>query len=137
MFSDREIFEDEHLIKFINGKNWKPNTIRLYKVCLKNYCNYTGLTPTQLIYEADDEQDREIKQKNRKIKSYLHGFINHLNNKGRAANTINAKFTNVKSFYYEFDIDIPKVKCKIQDEEELLTIKDIPEKKDILNLNSL
>jgi len=131
MFSNKDILNDEHMIKFINSRNLRPNSVRVYKIAIKNYCNYTGLTPSQLINEADEEQDKGIKKKNRKIKNYLQGFINHLNNKGRAANTINSSFTNIKSFYHEFDIDLPKVKCKIKDTEELLTIKDIPEKEHI------
>lgn len=131
MFSNSDILKDEHVIKFINSRNLRPNSVSVYKLSIKNYCNYTGLTPTQLINEADDEQDQGIKKKNRKIKTYLQGFIKHLNNQGRAANTIHSSFINIKSFYYEFDIDLPKVKCKVKEKEELLTIKDIPEKKHI------
>lgn len=128
MFSNNDILNDEHVIKFINSRNLKPNSISVYRISLKNYCNYTGLTPTQLINEADEEYDNGVKKKNRKIKSYLQGFINHLDNEGRAANTIHNSFINIRSFYDEFEVELPKVKCKIKDEEELITIKDIPEK---------
>lgn len=85
MFSDKDILEDEYVINFTTSRNLKLNSIKIYKNCLKNYCNYTGLTPTQLIDEADQEQDNEIKQKNRKIKTYLQGFINHLINQKKSS----------------------------------------------------
>lgn len=108
-----DILNDEHLIKFINSRNLK-------------------LTPSQFIKEADEEQDIGIKKKNRKIKTYLQNFINQMNKQGMAPNTINNSFSNIKTFYYEFEIDLPRVKCKIMDKEEVLTIKDIPEKKHIM-----
>lgn len=131
MFSHLDILNDELVIQFVTNRNLKPNSINVYRTALKNYCNFTGLLPSQLIEEADKEQDIIIKMKKRKIKKYLQGFINYMNKAGMAPNTINNSFSYIKSFYYEFEIDLPRVKCKIKDKEELVTIKDIPEKEDI------
>lgn len=131
MFSNDDIVNDEYVIKFIDGRNLMPNSIHVYRYALKNYCNLIGLTPSQFLNEADEEQDTIIKMKNRKIKTYLYNFINHMNKEGMSANTIKNCFTNIKTFYNDFEIDLPRVTYKIKEKEELLTIKDIPEKEHI------
>jgi len=66
MFSDKDILKDEHVTRFVNNRNLRPKSIKVYKNTIKNYCNFTGLSPSQLLKKADKEQDMRIKtrQKN-------------------------------------------------------------------------
>ena len=131
MFSENEIINDFHFKEFLQNRNLKPNSIINYTQALKSYSTYTELTPTELIEQAEQEEEERIRMKNRQIKKHILGFIQHQKNQGKSANTIINHITKVKTFYREFEIELPHIRCNIQKEQELITIKDIPTKDDI------
>lgn len=48
-YKERSLYNE-----YILNRNLKPKTIRSYTRKLKIYCQVTGLTPTQLIEQAED-----------------------------------------------------------------------------------
>lgn len=131
MHSEKDIINDRHVQEFIENRNLRPNTITTYTQALKNYSTYTGLTPTELIEEAEAEEESRVRMKNRKIKKHIMGFIQHLKGGKRTANTISSTIVTIKTFYREFEIELPHIRCNIKQDQELITIKDIPTKEDI------
>lgn len=125
------IKEDPHLIDFLENRNLKPATIDQYTKQLTQYCKYTGLTPTQLIEEAEYEEEERIRMKNRKIKKHIQQYIQHLKKENKSPNYITNSIGTIKTFYREFEIELPHIRCNIRDEDKLITIKDIPTKDDI------
>lgn len=88
---------------YIEVKNWlktvSPSTRAIYLTALKKFCNFSGLTPKQLILE----RDREIKNPNPnsrvKIRNLVLDFREYLEKEGYAPKTINAWDGAVRSFF--------------------------------------
>jgi len=125
------IEEDPTFIEYISNQHVKENTKYAYKFRLQGYCNYTKLTPTQLIEEAENEEEERIRMKNRKIKQRINGFIKYIIDEKKSPNYVNTSITTIKAFYNEFEIELPKIRCKFHDEKELLTTETIITKKHI------
>lgn len=131
MFSKKDIRNDHTVQEFLDERNIKKRTIELYISSLTKYANYNQMPISELLEEAEDEQDTGIKRKKRKIRKRMHGFVKHLLEEKKAANTINKYLTDVRTFYNNAEVDLPRMNISYQDEEELITIKDIPTKDDI------
>lgn len=78
-------------LDFINDRNIKPATIKNYSLSLRNYMNHTGLTLQELIDEADEEEDKQIRMKRRQIKNRLLSFRNHLIQEGQTKKVLKLK----------------------------------------------
>ena len=60
----------DHLYKeYVLNRNLKPGTIRSYTQKLQIYSKVTGLTLTQLIEQAEEDEDNGIRLRKRKIKT--------------------------------------------------------------------
>ena len=57
--------------EYVLNRNLKPETIRSYNWKLRIYCEVTGLSLTQLIEEAEDDEDNLIRFRKRKIKVHF------------------------------------------------------------------
>ena len=63
-----EIKKIPYIKEFILNRNLKPATIRSYTRKLQIYCEITGLNPTQLIEQAEEDEDNGIRLRKRRIK---------------------------------------------------------------------
>ena len=94
--------------------NHSPGTQKSYVYALKQYSNYFGMDLHEFLREAEDEENRGIKWKHRKIKSRLLEFRQHyLSN--YALNTTRSVMMCVIKFYKFYDIEIyslPKINQK-------------------------
>ena len=52
-------------------RNLRPSTKRNYRIHLETYQKVTGLTLTELIEEAESDEDLGVRPRNRKIKKHL------------------------------------------------------------------
>jgi integrase len=105
--------EDVKLQELLIIKDPKLATIRTLMTTMKHYYLATGLTPMELIEEAEKEEDNGIKLKNRKIKTHLLELIRYLREKGLKETSISNYVIYVKIFYHTFDIIIPKLPVKL------------------------
>lgn len=76
---------------------------------MSHYTEFLNKTPEQLLHEAETEIEHGILPRRRKLKSHLIKFRNHLQGMELAPITIKGYLTGVKSFYSQFDIEIPKI----------------------------
>lgn len=125
------IENDAKFQEFTLNKNIRESTIYQYIYRIGLYCNHIELTPTQLIEEAIEDEEDGLRMPNRKLKQHLISFCQSLKEKNMSRNQVKNVFGTIKSFYKEFEIQLPNVKCIIKEEQALLTINDIPSKKDI------
>lgn len=125
------IQNDLHLIEFIQNLNVRKTTQEIYIKRLKVYCEFTGKTPTQLIEEAEEDEENRIRMKKRRIKKDLTSYILYLRELNRSPNYITSLVSTVKSFYGEYEIELPRIRCNIKQEQELITTQDIITKKQI------
>jgi len=125
------IKNDPHLIEYLQVQNTRKTTKEIYVKRLKVYCKFTGKTPTQLIEEAEEDEENSIRMKKRRIKKYLINFLAYLREENRSPNYITNLIATIKSFYGEFEIELPRIRCNIRSQEELITTEDIISKKHI------
>ena len=107
-----EINTDPLLQEFFHNRQLKKSTILRYQYVLQNYCKFTTLTPTQLIEEAEHEEDTNIRLRNRKVKKYIYTFYDHLKKRNHSPNSVRGMITGVKTFYREFEIELPYMRFK-------------------------
>jgi integrase len=117
--------------EFTMNKNVRESTLGQYAYRVGLYCKHVGLTPTQLIEEATEEEEDALRMPKRKIKKHMISFCQYLKDRNMSYNQVKNVFGTIRSFYKEFEIQLPNVKCIIKQEQELLTVNDIPSKKDI------
>ena len=92
------IHDDRHVKDFYRSRNLKEGTQDLYDSILKQYSLFTGKNPTELIEEAEEEEEKRIRMKNRKVKKYLLEFTEYLENKGKAPSYIDSYHKHYKDF---------------------------------------
>ncbi len=65
-------------MEYFNYRNLKPETIWSYSRKLTIYSNVTGMTLTELIEEAEIDEDLGIRKRLRRIKIHLTDLQEHL-----------------------------------------------------------
>ena len=107
---------DEHLVnEWFLKRNISSGTQRTYKIALKYFCNLIGKTVSQLIEEAEVEEDKGIRPRKRNVTLYLLKYKNSLEKSDIAPSTTNLYFFAIKSFYISFDITLPDIKLNSGD----------------------
>jgi integrase len=87
------------------------------------------MAPNEWITEAENEEEKRIRMRRRKIKAHLLDFKEFLNTKNYTLLTIRQTIIAVRSFYREFDIELPKM--FLQSDKRQESREDIPTKKHI------
>ena len=126
-----ELKKDPSLIDFLDSRDIREPTKISYINRLNEYCKFTGKMPSELIEEAEIEEEERIRMRNRQIKRYLIDFIKYLKKENRSPNYINSMLSTIRSFYSSMEIELPHVTCNIKEPDQLVTINDIPTKKHI------
>ncbi len=106
-------FDDKDLHRidiWVLKKDLEDSTLKTYLICLRKYCTIIGLSPNELIEEADLEEENGIKLRDRKINLNLFKFKKQLQKNGISEGTISLHLFAIKSFYDALDIQIPKFK---------------------------
>lgn len=116
--------------KWLTETNLAPYTERNYLISLQMYCDFTKLTPEQLIKEADDDVRAGILNRDRMIKQHLIGFKSSLADGNYSPNTQHGYLSGVKSFYKAYDHQIPNMGKAVQ-AKPMPEHLDIPNKEDI------
>ncbi|UTB32761.1 MAG: site-specific integrase [Methanobacterium sp. ERen5] len=124
-----DILQDIKFKQFLQNREIQPLTKILYSSEIRFYSEFLDLTPSQIIDEAIKEEKSSIWISERRIKEHLLDYKSYLINQGYTNSNILKKLSIVKSFYSEFEIQIPKIKyAKIRKIESL---DDLPTKEEI------
>ena len=100
---------DSLLIKFCNERNLSESSLKHYNCALNKYSFFNGKNLTELLKEADEEEEKGIRPKNRQIVQRLKNFRLDLIKNEASPNTIQTYFIKVKTFYRHFGIEIPYI----------------------------
>ncbi len=123
-----DISDDPRIKDFFNNRDLRKSTRLNYIRDLLLYCSATDLTPSELIAEAENEEDEGVRLRSRKIRSHLITFRSYLEDNNYAPSRIRVAMTTARTFYNEFEIQIPKVKVKSvekNDNRDILTKEQI------------
>ncbi len=124
-----ELLQDPLLQEFIFSRNIKEKTIETYIAAIQHYSQVTGKTITELIEEAEKEEDSGVKRRKRKIRQYFLKYIQHLQDQGVKGSTIRLYISKIKALYNEYEIDPPKITYKIRPENKSMD--------DLINLHEI
>lgn len=125
---DYNIYDSEYFIRFINERNLSKSTKKKYFHALSNYISFTNKTLEDLISEADEEEEQNLRLSKRKIRTKLIGFRKYSIDRGLAKSTIDTNFICVKTFYRQFGITIPDIPTvTIHSNDENIDFKDLPD----------
>ena len=122
---DNELLNEIHMVK-----NHSKGTIKLYKNAVKKYTAYFSMSMSELIEEAELEEEQGIRWKKRKLKRRLLKYRQYLLGK-YAFNSALSMYRPIVSIYkyYEIEIlDIPSINKKSVNLTEPVTFKDLPDK---------
>ena len=96
--------DDEKLLdEFFKLKNIRIDTMKNYSNTLKIFSDYNNMTLTQLLDEAQREDNENISWENSKLRERLIGYSEYLQDRyeNRTARTY---FNRVTSFYQVFQV---------------------------------
>jgi integrase len=127
----RELRHDSTVKRWLNNLKPRKNTELAYLQALSAYTENTGMSPYELIAEADQEEVNQVRMRDRKIKEYLIEFRSHLVDKGLADFSIKGRMAGVRSFYTSFDIELPKLQGERRKARTREENREIPTKEDL------
>ena len=121
---NKEILDEMQLIF-----SWNENTYKQYKFSLNHYSNFQQMNITDLLQEAEIEEEIINKLSKRTIKKRLIQYRLYLQRQGKSANTIKHYTSRILKVYRYFDIEVPALPPIKADVSE--TFNDIPTKEEI------
>jgi hypothetical protein len=74
----KKIVNDPLFKEYVKYRNLKPETIRSYSRKITIYSIVTGHTPTQLIEQAEEDEDKGIRLRKRRIIGQLLNYQEYL-----------------------------------------------------------
>lgn len=107
-------------------RNLRPSTKKNYRIHLETFQKVTGMSLTELIEEAEAEEDSGIRPRNRKIKKYLKKCQEYLENEDHTPLSVKINLSTIRSFYRYFDIQLPNQRAKYKKNRVTITTKDLP-----------
>ena len=116
--------------EFVKARRLKKGTAEQYQIALNFYSKFQEKPLSELLEEADLEEEQGIRWKNRKLKQRLITYRNYLY-ENYVKSTADLKFALIKTFYkhYEIEIhDLPSLNKKNIKLSTPLKFKDLPDK---------
>lgn len=124
------ITQNEEILQEIQlEKNLANSTLNEYKSILNEYCIFHNKSMTELIDEADYEEEQNIRMKKRKIKQRILQYRKYLQDKQLKNSSINNKVGKIKTTYRFYDIEVPQIRGLLIESSE--RYEDIPTKENI------
>ncbi len=102
-----DILNDYMIEDWFDTQQYSQGTKERYGLALRTYTEITRLNPEQLILEAEEDIKEGKLPRERRIKQHMVKFRKNLQNNGYADKSIETYMAAVKSFYRNFDIDLP------------------------------
>ena len=132
--------EDEEILnEFIKVRNLNNRTVYGYKNAIKLYTTFNDMSLVQLLKEAEDDEEKGIRWKNRKLKQRLMNFRLFLQ-ENYLISTVKVHFQRILTIYRHFEIEIhnlPPMNIKNTNKLRPIMFEDLPTKeiiKDAVNI---
>lgn len=96
---------EEILAEISTARNYVKRTTKTYRTVINNYTSFTGKPLWELISEAEEEEKKGIRWKDRKLKQRLMDYRQYLYD-NYLLSTANGNLMRVKSIYKFYEIEI-------------------------------
>ena len=126
---------------FIKVRNLNKRIIYGYNNAIKLYTNFNNMSLSELLKEAEKDEEKGIRWKNRKIKMRLLNFRVFLQN-NYLISTAKVHFQRILTIYRHFEIEIhnlPQINLKNANKLKPIMFEDLPTKeiiKDAINITN-
>ena len=91
-------------------RNLSKSTRKNYEQSIRSYTESQGLTLKELLIEAEEEEEKGVRLKHRKVKKRLIIFQNYLlNEKGLSKSTIKKQVQIIRYLYRHCEIELPNI----------------------------
>ena len=126
---------------FIKVRNLNKRIIDGYNNAIKLYTNFNNMSLSELLKEAEKDEEKGIRWKNRKIKMRLLNFRVFLQN-NYLISTAKVHFQRILTIYRHFEIEIhnlPQINLKNANKLKPIMFEDLPTKeiiKDAINITN-
>ena len=95
--------------KVISRLSENTNTMKVYKIAIKRYEKFHGMTMDELICEALEEQSNRVPPHELSVIDRLEDFQQELIQQGLVYGTIREYFAKIKSIYHKCRVSIPYI----------------------------
>ena len=123
--------KDEKIInEFIKVRNLNKRTVYGYNNAIKLYTNFNNMSLSELIKEAENDEENGVRWKNRKIKQRLLNFRVFLQ-RHYLISTVKVHFQRILTIYRHFEIEIhnlPPINLKNTNKLKPIMFEDLPTK---------
>ena len=122
---DKEIINE-----FIKVRNLNKRTVYGYNNAIKLYTNFNNMSLSELIKEAENDEENGVRWKNRKIKQRLLNFRVFLQ-RHYLISTVKVHFQRILTIYRHFEIEIhnlPPINLKNTNKLKPIMFEDLPTK---------
>lgn len=133
------IKNDPMLNDFYHSRNIALSTQKSYDQYFIKFYKFTNKTPSDLLREAEEDEDNGLRLRQRRIRNYFLKFLEQAKKEDLSANYIIGIVTTIRVFLSEYDIELPRINFKIEQDQNQ-GINDIPTIEDIklaLSVSSL
>jgi len=128
------IEDDPKFRQYVDQRNLKINSVKKYAVDFRIYTKVTGLTLTELINDAREDQKKTEYEDERRVATYLLDYKKHLKDIGRGDYSIKNAIISVKGFYNHFNIETPKMSISAVPSTYYLSVDELPKHKDVKSI---
>ncbi len=95
--------------KVISRLSENTNTMKVYKIAIKRYEKFHGMTMDELVCEALEEQSNRVPPHELSVIDRLEDFQQELIQQGLVYGTIREYFAKIKSIYHKCRVSIPYI----------------------------
>ena len=134
--------EDKEIMnEFIKIRNLNNRTVYGYNNAIKLYTNFNNMSLSELLKEAEEDEENGVRWKNRRIKNRLLNFRAYLQ-KQYLISTVKVHFQRILTIYRHFEIEIhnlPPLNLKNSNKLKPIMFEDLPTKKiikDAINITN-
>jgi integrase len=130
------IRDDKITNQWISSRAGSEETRNSYRQAMKDYSECLGMTPLQILEEAESEIKAGLLMREREIESHILAFRDHLEKRKPklASNTIKNRIAIVRSFYKYYSIPLPVLPRSVKRATAELKRKVVPKKEDIQHI---
>lgn len=127
------VAEDPLLEQYFKKRKVSKSSQEQYALRMQMYRHVTGLTPTEAIDQADEDEEDGIRLRRRRIVQHLNDFEDFLDNIGYSENTVKVNMAFVRSFYRFHDIiELPVSKRTSRSNQYAENVSKLPDTADII-----
>lgn len=127
----KKLEKDPTIKDWLASISQKPLTHRSYVFAMQYYTEFLGMTPEELILEAEKDLKDGLLPRQWKLRRHLLDYREHLQKQGAAPLTIKGRMSGIYSFYLTYDITLPKLPRNEKRAKPLKQYMDIPTKEDL------